>query len=132
MERAGQLFGKLKFAQQEKGPETRARAAWKKAAGARVAAHTRVAALVRGTLVVEVEDIVWQQNLAKLGHFIVSNLARELGEVVVTGLDFRRMTPRFAPQRAESARPPARASDDADAIADPVMQGLYREARKKA
>src|SRR5207244_2149270 len=84
--------------------ETRLRAAWPKAVGANIARHTRVASVVRQKLIVEVEDIIWQKQLASLGHFLVSNLARDLGEVLVTDIDFRPMPRRIGPQRAEAAR----------------------------
>ena len=131
MERAGRLIGKLKVARAAENIEARACAAWKVAAGKRVAGHTRATALVRGTLVVEVEDMVWQQQLHSLRHFLISNLARELGEVVVTDLDFRPMPRRLPPQRAEAARRASPLWDDAEKIGDPVMRGLYKEARKR-
>ena len=85
-------------------PETRARAAWALAAGKKIARHTLAAALVRGTLVVEVEDFVWQKQLNTLRHFLLRNLKEILGEDVVTEIDFRPMPKRIQPQRAESAR----------------------------
>ena len=106
-------------------PETRARAAWTLAAGKKIAAHTLASALVRGTLIVEVEDIVWQKQLNTLRHFLLRNLKEALGEDLVTGIDFRPMPPRRKPQRAESAR------RDADGIADPVMAMLYRQSKKR-
>jgi predicted nucleic acid-binding Zn ribbon protein len=127
MERAGRLIGKLKLSAETIDPETRARAAWTPAAGKKVAAHTRAAALVRGTLIVEVEDLVWQRQLVTLRHFLLRNLAAELGEALVTGLDFRPMPPRRKPQRAGAARP----ADEADGIADPVLGMLYRRSRTR-
>ena len=124
MERAGRLIGKLKLSPSMADPETRARAAWKLAAGKKIAEHTRAAALVRGTLVVEVEDYVWQQNLTTLSKFLLRNLATALGETLVTDLDFRPMPRRRMPQRAQTARP-------AEGIEDPVLEMLYKQARKK-
>ena len=46
---------------------------------------------MRGTLVVEVEDIVWQRQLNTLRHFLLRNLHKELGEALVTEIDFRPM-----------------------------------------
>ncbi len=54
---------------------------------------------------VEVGDAVWQRQLATLRHFLLRNLAQELGEGLVTEIDFRPMPARRQPQRAESARP---------------------------
>jgi predicted nucleic acid-binding Zn ribbon protein len=124
MERAGRLIGKLKLLPELADPETRARAAWAMAAGKKVAEHTRATALVRRTLVVEVEDHVWQKQLSTLRHFLIRNLAEALGEPLVTDLDFRPMPKRRMPQRAETARP-------TEGIEDPVLEMLYKQARRK-
>src|SRR5438105_2529046 len=84
MERAGRLIGKLKVSPGVTDPETRARNAWAMAAGKKIALKTRATNLVRGTLVVEVEDIVWQRQLNTLRHFLLRNLHQELGEALVT------------------------------------------------
>jgi predicted nucleic acid-binding Zn ribbon protein len=126
MERAGSLIGKLKLSREMAAPETRARAAWELAAGKKIARHTLAAALVRGTLVVEVEDMVWQKQLNTLRHFLLGNLKKALGEDLVTELDFRPMPPRRKPQRAESAR-----RIDANGIQDPVMAMLYRQSKRR-
>src|SRR5258708_17622841 len=133
MQRAGRLLGTLKITSGlEDDAEVRLRAAWSKAAGPKVAAHTRVASVVRETLIVEVEDIVWQKQLASLGHFLVRNLARELGEVLVKDIAFRPMPRRRGPQRADSARSatPVAPNDEAARIEDPVMRMLYRRSRR--
>ena len=75
------------------------------AVGKKIAQRTRPTNLVRGTLVVEVEDFVWQRQLNTLRHFLLRNLHKELGEPLVTEIDFRPMPRRLAPQRAETARP---------------------------
>jgi predicted nucleic acid-binding Zn ribbon protein len=125
MERAGSLIGKLKLSPETADPETRARAAWGLAAGKKIAAHTLASALVRGTLVVEVEDMVWQKQLNTLRHFLLRNLKQALGGDVVKEIDFRPMPPRRKPQRAESAR-----RTDSNGIQDPVMAMLYRQSKK--
>jgi predicted nucleic acid-binding Zn ribbon protein len=123
MERAGRLIGKLKLPEMS-DPETRARAAWAMAAGKKIAEHTRATVLVRDTLVVEVEDYVWQKNLATLERFLIENLAKAMGEAVVKKLDLRPMPRRRAPQRAETARP------DGERIDDPVLDLLYRQSKR--
>jgi predicted nucleic acid-binding Zn ribbon protein len=125
MQRAGALFGKLKLSP-DIDPETRARAAWTLAAGKKIAAHTLASALVRGTLVVEVEDMVWQRQLNTLRHFLLRNLKDALGEALVTEIDFRPMPKRIKPQRAVSAR-----RQDSNGIEDPVMAMLYRQSKKR-
>jgi hypothetical protein len=128
MERAGRLIGKMKVSAGITDPETRARAAWVMAAGKKIAERTRPTHLVRGTLVVEVEDFVWQKQLNTLRHFLLRNLHKELGEALVTEIDFRPMPRRLAPQRAGTARPGPAFTND---IQDPVLRLLYRQSQKK-
>jgi predicted nucleic acid-binding Zn ribbon protein len=122
MERAGRLIGKLKLNVDD--PELRARAAWNVAAGKKIAEHTRAVALVRGSLVVEVEDQIWQRQLKTLSGFLVRNLEKALGEAMVTDIDFRPMPKRREPQRAQRAR----GTED---VQDPVLDMLYRQSRKR-
>jgi predicted nucleic acid-binding Zn ribbon protein len=122
MERAGRLIGKLKLNVDD--PELRARAAWNVAAGKKIAEHTRAVALVRGSLVVEVEDQIWQRQLKTLSGFLVRNLEKALGEALVTDIDFRPMPKRREPQRAHRAR----GTED---VQDPVLDMLYRQSRKR-
>ena len=124
MERAGRLIGKMNFSPALVDPESRARAAWRVAAGKKVAERTRAVALVRGSLIVEVEDVVWQRQLNTIRHFLLRNLREALGEETVSEIDFRPMPRRMGPQRAESARPQ-------DGIEDPVMGLLYRMSKKR-
>jgi len=121
MERAGRLIGKLKLKVDD--PELRACAAWKVAAGKKIAEHTRAVALVRGKLVVQVEDPVWQRQLSTLSRTLVSNLEKVLGEALITDIDFRPMPRRREPQRAETAI--------GREVQDPVLDMLYRQSRKK-
>jgi len=86
--------------------------------------HTRAVALVRGSLVVEVEDQIWQRQLKTLSGFLVRNLEKALGESLVTDIDFRPMPRRREARRAERAR----GSED---VQDPVLDMLYRQSRKK-
>ncbi len=105
-------------------PELRACAAWKVAAGKKVAEHTRATRLVRGSLVVEVEDKVWQSQLNTLSRILVSNLEKVLGEALITDIDFRPMPRKRGPQRAERAM-------GRESVEDPVLDMLYRQSRKK-
>src|ERR1700719_1761079 len=127
MERAGRLIGKMKVSPGVTDPETRAQAAWPVAAGNKIAAKTRPTNLVRGTLVVEVEDFIWQRQLNTLRHFLLRNLHKELGEPLVTEIDFRPMPRRLAPQRAETARP----VQIVEGIGDPVLGLLYQQSKKR-
>jgi predicted nucleic acid-binding Zn ribbon protein len=132
LDRAGSLIGKLKLSKEMADPETRARAAWTLAAGKKIAEHTLASALVRGTLVVEVTDIVWQKQLNTLRHFLLRNLKDALGEDLVTEIDFRPMRhlvpERRKPQRAETVRQMPAGSEG---IQDPVMAMLYRQSKRR-
>ena len=130
MERAGRLFGKSRLMSQVADPETRARAAWPVAAGKKIARHTRATSLVRSTLVVEVGDAVWQRQLSTLRHVLLRNLAQELGEGLVTEIDFRPM-PARRPAAASGigAARPAHADGN---IEDPVLAMLYDRSRRMA
>ncbi len=132
MERAGALIGKLKLPAAIADPETRVRAAWAMAAGKKIARYTHATILVRDTLVVKVEDMVWQRQLATLRPILVHNLNKTLGEAMVADIDFRPMPARRKPQMAQAARPDSPGNtDEANSITDPVMQMLYRQARRK-
>jgi len=122
VERAGRLIGKLKLAVDD--PELRACAAWKVAAGKKIAEHTRATALVRGALRVEVEDQIWQKQLNTLSRALLRNLEKALGEALVTDIDFRPMPRRREPQKAERAI-------GRETVQDPVLDMLYRQSRKK-
>jgi predicted nucleic acid-binding Zn ribbon protein len=126
MERAGRILRKLKLSPDMADVETRARAAWGPAAGKKIAEHTRATALVRDALIVEVEDYIWQRQLASLEKHLIENLAEVLGEAVVKRIDFRPMPRRRAPQRAETARP------DREHVNDPVLDLVYRQLKKNA
>lgn len=124
MERAGRLLRKMKMSPELSDPEMRARAAWAMAAGKKIAEHTRATTLVRGSLIVEVGDQVWQRQLSTLRPRLLQNLKEVLGEAVVTDIDFRPMPARRMPQKAASARP-------VEGIEDPVLQMLYRQSQKR-
>ena len=127
MERAGRFIRKMNLPPQLAAAETRACAAWPAAAGKIIASHTQARGLVRGTLIVDVEDRLWQKQLSTLRHFLLRNLTKELDEALVTELDFRPMPARRAPQRATSAR-----NDGTAGIGDPVLELLYEKSRRSA
>lgn len=152
MERAGRLLGKVKFPASAVTPEDRARAAWSAAVGRKIAAKTRVFGLVRSTLVIEVDDIVWQRQLSVLRGEILANLRESLSPGQVTELDFRPVITRRGPQvetkfrreaqpaeparigpaRAISARGDLKPREAMDTIGDPLLDVVYQNARKKA
>jgi hypothetical protein len=133
MERASRVIRKLSLSGDIITPEQMALAVWPDAVGQKIAAHTRAAKLVRTRLVVEVEDKIWQRQLFSLTHFIVRNLAKDLGAGLVEDIEFRVVPRRRDPGRALSLEnAPPLFADDADAIADPVLRDLYKLSRKKA
>jgi hypothetical protein len=134
----------LKPIQDNVSHETLARAAWRNAVGSKIAAHTRVTRLVRGKLIVEVEDQIWKHQLEKLQHSILQNLSKVGAEI--DGLEFRPMPARaFRNARVPAvADPPYKSkigdaailqaaedvASEADFVADPVLRALYKEAKR--
>jgi Dna[CI] antecedent, DciA len=138
MDHAGRLIPKMNLPSGLHDPEQRARAAWPRAAGKVVTSHTRVRSLVRGTLVVEVEDYIWQRQLSTLTQCLLRNLEKELGEPLIAGIDFRPMPPRREPQMATSARressqiPGQIPGQIPSQIKDPVLALLYERSKRAA
>jgi hypothetical protein len=79
--------------------------------------------------VVEVEDVIWQRQLFSLSWQILRNLVKGIGPGVVEDLEFKIVPRRREPARAQVSMP---LLDEADAIADPVLRGIYRASRKRA
>lgn len=129
MERAGRVLSKLSISQDASVPEQMARSAWPQAVGKKIAAHTGHVRLVRSTLIVEVEDAIWQRQLHTLRGQILTKLWSMIGRASVTDLEFRIAVPRVRPQRVEEF---ALSADEADSIQDPVLRRVYRKARKQA
>src|SRR5579883_842174 len=74
MERAGRVLGKMSLSRGGVTPEQLARSAWPLAVGKRIASRTGQITLVRQTLVVEVQDNVWQRQLFSLRGQILNKL----------------------------------------------------------
>lgn len=128
MERAARLIAKSKPSNRILTEEEIARAAWPAAVGKAIAARSSRIRLVRSTLVVDVEDAIWQRQLHALSSQIVARLRKITGSETVRDLEFRIAIPRREPQRAESRAE----GDEAETISDPVLQRLYRLSRKRA
>jgi hypothetical protein len=131
MERASKVIRRISLPGGCLSPEELACAAWPGAVGKKIAGHTRAARLVRTRLVVEVEDQTWQRQLFSLSRQILRNLDRSLGSGLVDELQFRVVPRRREPQRAVQAVP-ALSADEADAIEDPLLRGIYRASRNRA
>jgi predicted nucleic acid-binding Zn ribbon protein len=131
MERAARVIQKSKSSRQIISDEELARAAWPAAVGKAIAAHTSGVRLVRTTLVVEVEDAIWQRQLHFMTRQIVERMRKMTGGDAIDDVEFRIAVPRKQPQRAESAHS-VEQGDEAEQIQDPMLRKLYRMSRKKA
>jgi hypothetical protein len=134
MERAAKLLRQWKLASTHVTADEVAIAAWQVAAGKKVAAHSRAVNIVRGRLVVEVTDAIWQSQLRTVRPFILARIEKDLGAKIVTDIEFRVAPPRMGPAREERIirGPLLGSADEADGIADPYMAKVYREKRKRA
>jgi len=132
MERASKLIRQLGLPGNTITVDELACAAWPQAVGKRIASHTRAAKMVRNSIIVEVEDVTWQRQLFSLKPFIIRNLAKIVGPGMIDDAEFRIVPRRREPERAVQAVPGGLFADEADAIADPVMRGIYKTARSKA
>jgi hypothetical protein len=134
MERASRLIRALRLPGDTLNLEELACAAWPAAVGRRIAVHARAARMVRTRLVVEVEDAVWQRQLFALSGQILRNIEKSIGPGVVEDIQFRVAPRKREPQRETRAAADLslRPMDEAEAIPDPVLRGIYRASKKKA
>lgn len=130
MERIARTLAKMKFGDAVSEQDL-ACAAWTAAVGKRLSRHAWPKALVRGNLIVETEDAVWQKQLFHLRFQIMPKLIAILGEGIVRDLEFRIAIPRRPPQPAQSLGNET-SLDEADRIQDSVFRIVYKQARKKA
>ena len=101
MERAARLIKNSKLSRQVLTEDDLARAVWPAAVGKAIAAHTIRIKLVRSTLVVEVEDAIWQRQLHHLSAQILQRLRKLTGGESIQDIEFRIAIPRRLPQRVE-------------------------------
>jgi hypothetical protein len=87
--------------------------------------------MVRTRLIVEVEDPVWRAQLFTLSSQILFTLEKHLGKGIVEDLEFKVVPRRIEPRLARQAQP-SLPFDEADDIADPVLRGIYKTARRRA
>ena len=137
MERAARLIKNKKVSREILSDEDIARAVWPGAVGKAIAAHTSRLKLVRSTLVVEVEDAIWQKQLWALSSQIVARVRKLTGSDTVKDIEFRTAVPRREVQRAQSnsSSPPrilTASDDESELIQDPVLKKVYRLSRRKA
>lgn len=129
MERLANLLSRSKFASGCMSAEQIAVAAWAASVGKRLSVRTRAVTLVDGRLIVEVPDEVWKKQLRPLEGQIVDNLEKVLGDRRVKSIAYRIAIPRRGPAREESLE---LVRDDADGIADPILNRIYRAKRRRA
>lgn len=134
MERAARVFQKNKLSKNLLSDEDVLRAAWSAAVGKSIASHTSRVRLVRTSLVVEVEDAIWQRQLRGLSQQILDRVRRLTGFTSLAEVEFRVGVPRRQPQRAETTQSDfsLASGDEADQIQDPVLKKVYRLSRRKA
>lgn len=130
MERAVRLLKDKKISREMLSEEDIARSLWPQAVGKTVAAHSLRIKLVRTTLIVEVEDAIWQKQLFGLSRQILGRLHKLLGSNDIQDIEFRIGLPRRQPQRSDAREP--NVSDEAEAISDPVLKKVYQGSRRKA
>lgn len=135
MERAARLINKSKLSRSVLSDDDLARAVWPAAVGKTIASHTVRVKIVRTTLVVEMEDAMWQKQLYPLASQILQRLRTVTGSNDIQDIEFRAAIARRQPQRAESREggtvQPVH-TDEADHIQDPVLKRVYRMSRKRA
>src|SRR5277367_5845747 len=134
MERAVRVLQKSKFSKSLLGDESVVKALWAAAAGRVIHAHTSRVRLVRKTLVVEVEDSIWQRQLRGLSEQILTRVKSLTGPEAVTDLEFRVAVPRRLPQRSQTAGAivATNPADEAEQIRDPMLKKVYQLSRRKA
>jgi predicted nucleic acid-binding Zn ribbon protein len=137
MESAARVIRNKKISREILSDGDMARAVWPAAVGKAIAAHTSRVKLVRTTLVVEVEDAIWQKQLRSLTAAILDRLNKLTGSDHIKDIEFRIAIPRRQPQRADAreANVPETAistEDEAERIQDPVLKRVYRVSRRKA
>lgn len=132
MERAARLIARWKTAGGDIPPADLATAAWRVAAGDKIAARTVAVDLVRTHMIVRVEDDIWRRQLLALRGQILRNLTRILGAGIVEDIELRVAPRRIGPGREGFRSLAPAAGDEADGIGDPVLKAIYKSARKKA
>lgn len=138
MERASRLLRRSRTFAKCASEADLARAVWNSAVGKRLAGLTRPIDLIRGRLVVEVEDDIWQRQLFTLRDQILAKIEEVAGPGLVTGLEFRVGVPRRMPAREQTPirggmwSTSAASEDEADGIEDPILRRIYMESRKRA
>ncbi len=139
MERAARVLRKSKQPSSILDDRQTIEAVWPVVVGKAIARHTSQLRLVRKTLVVEAEDMIWQRQLRTLGSQILERIRLLLPGLEIESIEFRLRVPRREPQATHTALTAQErlaskncSSDEADRIADPVLKKVYQLSRRKA
>ena len=62
---------------------------WEEIAGEKVASHTRAVRFQQGTLVIEVDNPSWMNELSYIKHHLIEEINKQLEKPVVKGIIFR-------------------------------------------
>jgi hypothetical protein len=84
-----------------------------------------------------VTDEIWRDQLRTVRSFILARMARDLGDAVVTDIEFRVVPPRMGPARENRVvRQPAQGlplfDEVDDGIADPNLALIYRNNKRSS
>ncbi len=129
MMRAATVLSKMKLAKAGVSSERLAVPSWAQTVGKTIARHTRAVGIFEGTLVVDVEDAVWEKNLRLLQPQIMEKLTATLGPGKVRNIRFKVAIPKRSPQREDNL---VVSADEADSIKDPILRRIYIQSRKRA
>lgn len=133
MQRAAKVLSQMGVGRGLVTSEEWVRNAWPAAVGRQIARHTANPRLVRTTLVVDVPDTTWRRQLYGLREPVLRKLQDLLGAERVTAIEFRvGVVPSVADAPPQPGTQAPLTADEADQIADPVLQRIYRAARKRA
>lgn len=106
--------------------------AWKHAVGETLSARAQAEALSNKTLLVAVEDKIWQRQLEQMRDQFLFRLNTVLGRRVVTAIEFRIMPEKFAIERVTANDPtstaraiPIELISAASNIDDPVLRKAF-------
>ena len=128
MLRAAKVLSKMKLAKAGVSSERLAVPSWAQTVGKTIARHTRAVGIFEGTLVVDVEDAVWEKNLRLLQPQIMDKLTAVLGPGKVRNIRFKIAIPKRSPQREDNLN----SGDEANSIQDPILRRIYIQSRKRA
>ena len=130
MERAANLLRQYRYAGRCVTPAELVQAAWPRAVGKKIAAHSKVESLWNGRLTLSVDDTIWRDQLTTLAGQILKQVEKAVGGGLVRWIEFRVGARKRGPGRAN--QPQRTAMDDPDGIADPILGHIYQAAKKKA